>query len=151
MAATYYLPQAGGLIHDFSAYISRKNLEQVEKIGGAPYIPFKTNAVANKNGETWRRLFHEFNLNRDEFCRHYHLRSNVESTFSMVKAKFRDHVRSKTDVAMTNEVLAKILCHNVVVCIHEMFTLGLAVEFGGDAVEPNVDADEPRIIKFPGA
>ena len=33
----------------------------------------------------------------------YHKRSNVESTFSMIKAKFRDHVRSKTPVAMVNE------------------------------------------------
>jgi hypothetical protein len=28
----------------------------------------------------------------------------------MIKAKFRDHVRSKTDVAMVNEVLCKIIC-----------------------------------------
>src|ERR1035438_4272303 len=36
-------------------------------------------------------------------------RSNVESMFSMVKAKFRDHVRSKTDTPMKNEVLCKFL------------------------------------------
>jgi hypothetical protein len=52
-------------------------------------------------------------LRRDEFLGHYHLRSNAESTFSMVKAKFRDHVRSKTDPAMKNEHLAKFLCYNI--------------------------------------
>ena len=51
----------------------------------------------------YAKMFHFFSLNRDEFLRHYHKRSNVESTFSMIKAKFGDSVRSKTDVAMKNE------------------------------------------------
>ena len=58
-------------------------------------------------------MFHYFKFNRDEFLNHYHKRSNVESTFSMIKAKFGDFVRRKTDVAMTNEVLCKVLCHNL--------------------------------------
>lgn len=60
---------------------------------------------------------------------HYHKRSNVESTFSMIKAKFRDHVRSKTDVAMTNEVLCKILCHNICCLIQAMYELGIEPTF----------------------
>jgi hypothetical protein len=43
----------------------------------------------------------------------YHKRSNVESTFSMVKAKFGDSVLSRCPVAMTNEVLCKLLGHNL--------------------------------------
>ena len=31
----------------------------------------------------------------------------------------------QTDVAMVNETLCKILCHNLVVLIHEMFELGI--------------------------
>ena len=31
------------------------------------------------------------------------------------RAKFRDHVRSGSDMAMKNEALLKLLCHNVVV------------------------------------
>ena len=57
-------------------------------------------------------MFHFYQFHRDDFLSHYHKRCNVESTFSMIKAKFRDHVRSKTDVAMVNEVLCKIICHN---------------------------------------
>lgn len=55
--------------------------------------------------------------------------SNVETTFSMMKRKFGDFVRSKTDTAMTNEVLCKVLCHNIVVVIHEATELGIAPEF----------------------
>ena len=38
-------------------------------------------------------------------------------------------MRSKTDVAMKNEVLCKILCHNIVVLIHEMYELGIEPAF----------------------
>jgi hypothetical protein len=38
-----------------------------------------------------------------------------QASFSMIKAKFRDHVRSKTPVAMVNEVLCKLICHNICV------------------------------------
>jgi transposase len=44
---------------------------------------------------------------REEFLRHYHKRSNVETAVMMIKSKFGDAVRSKTEVAMRNEVLCK--------------------------------------------
>jgi transposase len=85
----------------------------IEKHGGTPFIAFKSNACADKGG-IWAKAFHFFSFKRDKFLAHYHKRSNVESTVNMIKAKFRDHVRSKTDVAMKNEVLARfcvtILC-----------------------------------------
>src|SRR5207249_10397682 len=93
-------------------YLSKENLAFVESLGAAPYIPFKVNS--GKNGDSiWDRLFHYYSFNREDFLKHYHQRSNAESTFSMVKAKFRDHVRSKTQTAMKNEVLCKFLCHNL--------------------------------------
>jgi hypothetical protein len=60
------------------------------------------------------------------------LHSNVESTFSMMKRKFGDGLRSKTNVAMVNETLCKILCHNLVVLIHEMCELGIDPVFWPD-------------------
>ena len=53
----------------------------------------------------------------------------------MVKAKFRDHVRSKTDVAMVNEVLCKFLAHNICV-VHQSH-----IELG---IEPVFWKDEPQ-------
>jgi hypothetical protein len=47
----------------------------------------------------------------------------------MIKAQFRDHVRSKTDVAMQNEVLCKILCHNICCVIQAMYELGMEPTF----------------------
>ena len=68
-------------------------------------------------------------LNREEFMQHYHLRSNVETTFSMIKAKFSEMIKSKTKTAQTNELLLKILCHNLVVLVEEAVRLGFMPKF----------------------
>jgi transposase len=106
------------------AYSSESNLQAVVDLGASPYIPFKSNTTGAAGG-LWGKMFHYFNFKRDEFLARYHQRSNVESTFSMVKAKFGDSVRSKTDTAMKNEVLAKILCHNICCLISAMYELKL--------------------------
>jgi transposase len=65
----------------------------------------------------------------DEFLAHYHQRSNVESTFSMVKRKFGSSVRAKTFSAQVNEVLLKCLCHNLAVLVHAIHELGVDPAF----------------------
>jgi transposase len=106
------------------AYGSRKNTDAITDVGGTPFIAFKSDAIGSGDG-TWSKMFHYFQFRRTEFMAHYHKRSNVESTFSMMKRKFGDSLRSKTDVAMVNETLCKVLCHNLVVLIHETHELGI--------------------------
>ncbi|HWZ84069.1 MAG TPA: transposase [Terriglobales bacterium] len=106
------------------AYGGNISTDAIHKFGGTPFISFKGNATGGIGG-TFGQMFHYFMYKRDEFLQHYHKRSNVESTFSMIKRKFGDSLRSKTDVAMINETLCKILCHNLVVLIHEMYELGI--------------------------
>jgi transposase len=106
------------------AYGSLSNTDAVTKAGGTPFIAFKGSATG-KAGGTFEQMYHYFMFKRDEYLAHYHKRSNVESTFSMMKRKFGDSLRSKGDVAMVNETLCKILCHNLVVLIHEMYELGI--------------------------
>lgn len=88
----------------------------------------QVNSVDHADG-AWGRMFHYFQFRQQEFYDHYHKRSNVESTFSAIKRKFGDHVRSRSPVAMVNEVLAKILSHNIVVNIHEQAELGIESVF----------------------
>jgi len=76
-------------------------------------------------------LWHYYNFNRDEFLTFYHKRSNVESTFNMIKGKFGSHLRSKGDTAQINEALCKILCHNICVLIHSMHEFGIDSGAGG--------------------
>ena len=70
------------------------------------------------------QAYYFYHLHRAEFLEYYHKRSNVETTFSMIKAKFGHQARSKTPAAQVNEVLLKILCHNICVLIQSMYELG---------------------------
>jgi transposase len=109
-------------------YGSVKNYKAIARHGAVPYIAFKS--IHNgRSGGLWAKMFHLYSFHRDQFAAHYHKRSNVESVFSMIKAKFRDHVRSKTDVAMVNEVLCKIICHNICCLIQESHELGIDTAF----------------------
>jgi hypothetical protein len=58
----------------------------------------------------------------------------VESTIMAIKTKFGDGLRSKTETAMKNEVLAKILCHNLCVLIGAMHELGIQLDFAAAPV-----------------
>ncbi len=58
----------------------------------------------------------------------------------MIKARFGDSVVSKSAVGMANEVLAKVLCHNVVVVGQA------AIEFG---VDPTFCAGDAPAQKLP--
>jgi transposase len=109
-------------------YSSVENVEAVTAAGATPFIAFKSSATGAAGG-LWEKAFHFYSFHREEFLKRYHRRSNVESTFSMVKAKFRDHVRAKTDAAMTNEVLCKLLCHNICVLIQSQCELGIEPVF----------------------
>ncbi len=53
-------------------------------------------------------MLHYYMYRKDDFLRHYHRRSNVETTFHMIKSKFGSRIRSKTATAMMNEVLCKV-------------------------------------------
>lgn len=109
------------------AYSSHANLAAVEKAGGRPFVPFRDNtaAVALTEDSAWARMYHLFAYDRERFLAHYHKRSNVESTFSMLKGKFGDSVMSKSDAGQANEVLCKVLAHNICVLIQAIHELGI--------------------------
>ena len=111
------------------AYLSNDNLTTIEAAGAVPYIPLKANSRPTGKSAAWRRLYHTFEARNDEFLACYHKRSNVESTFSMVKRKFGASVRAKTFPAQINEVLLKCLCHNLSVLVHAIHELGIEPSF----------------------
>ncbi len=117
------------------AYSSRRNLHAVQAVGGTAYIPFKSYSIGvpkhtNKYDSLWHHTWAYYQYNRQTFLAHYHKRSNVETTYSMIKAKFGGAVRAKTPVAQVNEVLVKILCHNICTLITSIFELGIEAQTG---------------------
>jgi transposase len=77
-------------------------------------------------------MFNFYLYNQEWFMEHYHKRSNVESTFSMIKAKFGGRLRSKTERAQFNEALCKVLCHNICVVVQSIYELGIETAFWQD-------------------
>lgn len=127
------------------AYTSLENFEAVAECGGTGYLAFKANSTGGKGG-LFEKMFHLFQYRRAGFMERYHLRSNVESTFSMVKRKFGDAVRSKTDAAMVNEVLCKFLAHNLCVLTQEECELDMSqVRLSGGTM-PLHQSEFPRVL-----
>jgi transposase len=125
------------------AYCNLENHEAVAAVGGKPYLAFKSNATGEVGG-LYEKMYHYFCANKEDFLRRYHRRSNVESVFSAIKRVFGDFVRSKADLAMRNEVLCKIVCHNIVCLVHSMYELGIDVNY-----ESKGESDSKMILKFP--
>ncbi len=115
------------------AYSSHKNLHAIEAVNGTPFIPFKSYSKGNQGSRPfdglWDKMWYFYNFNREAFLQHYHKRSNVETSFSMIKMKFGGSVRAKSPVAQVNEVLCKILCHNICVLIQSVAELGIETTF----------------------
>jgi len=53
--------------------------------------------------------------------------------FHMIKSKFGDSLRSKTETSQINEALCKVLCHNLSCLIQSMFELDIKPEFWSEA------------------
>ncbi len=133
---------AGFTMKEISAdkgYLGATNMLAALQRGAIPYIPFKSNSVPDSRGsygpksEVWTRMYHFYSLHRAEFLQHYHKRSNVETTFHMIKSKFGQRLRSKSLTAQMNEALCKVLCHNLCVVIQSMHELNITPEFSNVA------------------
>jgi transposase len=76
-------------------------------------------------------IFFVFTPPRGALAR-YPKRSNTESTSSMIKRNFTNSVRSKTNLAMRNKVLAKPVRHNLCRLISAMYEMGVNPVFRVD-------------------
>jgi len=86
-------------------------------------IEYYTHPKSNANpdpGTLLNRMVDKYLLHIEEYLDNYHQRSNVEATFHMIKC-FGEQLRSKNDIAQKNEVLCKLIGHNIHVLIHEMY------------------------------
>jgi transposase len=127
------------------AYGSLENFEEVAGCGGQAYIAFKSNTTGAVGGQ-FEKAFHYFQFKNEEYMQHYHKRSNVESTFSAIKRKFGDSIRSRTENAMVNEALCKILCHNICCLIQEQCELGIEPIFWKE--EERKEVEETGYLKL---
>lgn len=112
------------------AYSSRKNLQLVQSLNATPFIPFKSNASPSSKGcDLWTTMLTYFKQERKEFDKYYHRRSNVETTFSMIKTKFGEFLRCRNNQGQINEVLLKCLVLNITCLIAEIFQNNVDINF----------------------
>lgn len=132
------------------AYLSRENFAISDELGVVPFIPFKSNSTAVAKGTPlYHRMFHYFQMNREEFERHYHKRSNVESLYGSLKQTLGETIRSKRWHSRENEALSKIILHNIQVLIRQMFETGLVPDFVQPYRHQAPDAQQKLMVPQP--
>lgn len=119
---------------EFSAdagYLSRNNVDLVASHGMLPFIMPKKNTISLNKGSqgAWGKMIWFWKQHPDLFKMHYHRRSLVEGTFSMLKRKFGYEVRSKSLPGQTNEILCKIVCLNAAILGEALLTYDLNPAF----------------------
>jgi len=94
-------------------YWSKENCRKIIEEGGKPYFKPKKHWSGNSRGcMAWKKMNLEFQKNIDEFNKHYHKRSNVESTFGSKKKLHGTKVYSKSASARINEETLRWINHN---------------------------------------
>ena len=109
-------------------YSSKDNFQVAEEVGTQLFIPFKANTKPVDSDDAWAKAYNFFVYRKYKFRKHYHQRSQVETTFHMDKSKTGPAVKAKNPTAQFNEVLCKILNHNIMVLIREAHKLGIESE-----------------------
>lgn len=114
-----------------AGYLSKKNVKTVANIGAVPFIMGKKNVSVPKAGKmsAWGAMLRLWKHHQMFFAEHYHKRSNVESTFAMIKKKFGNFCRSKKPQSQESEILCKIVCHNAVVLSKALLSYDLRKGF----------------------
>lgn len=110
-------------------YISRENIDKIWEKNCLPLIPFKDNITGKRGSLIWKEMFKFFTINNELFMKKYHLRSNAESGMFMIKSRFGDLTSMRNETGCKNDVLCKILCHNLCVLVQELFNLNVEIDF----------------------
>lgn len=98
-------------------YWAKLNCSKVASVGGVPYFRCKTGKTAwngKQDGHpAWKKMNIENNNNPEEYKKHYHKRSNAESTNMSKKMIHGEKVYSRLPSARINEETLRWINHNV--------------------------------------
>ncbi len=130
------------------AYSSKRLMQIIESMGAIPFIVFKDNTNPNKRSpRIWNKMYSYFVNNKELFMKSYHRRSNVETTFSMIKLKLGEFLRCKNFESQRNELIMKFIVHNITCLISEIFENNIHIDFKKCLDEYNIP--QPIIIPEP--
>lgn len=97
-----------------SAYLSRKVCNRIVTLGRMPFIKPKKNTIRNSKGsQAWKRMVSLYMDYEEEFNRHYHKRSLVESVFNVMKGVFGNNLAARKRRMQRKELMVRIICYNI--------------------------------------
>ena len=95
-------------------YWCKENCWKVVEAGAKPYFKVHSNWAGNSRGcMPWKLMNLEFKNNPEEYGKHYHKRSNVESTNMSKKMIHGNSVYSRLPYARINEETLRWINHNI--------------------------------------
>ena len=95
-------------------YWSKDNCRKVDEVGAKPYFKVWKNWSGKSKGcMPWKLMNVEFKNNPEEYGKHYHKRSNVESTNMSKKMLHGSMVYSRLPSARVNEETLRWINHNL--------------------------------------
>ena len=108
-----------------AGYLSRDNCTFTEEVGARPFILPKKNSTTHPKGSwAYARMVRMWKEKKELWNPLYHRRSKVENTFFRIKIKYGEYVRGKLDQTQTNEIMCKIIAHNLGVLSQAMLQFG---------------------------
>jgi len=84
-------------------------------------------------------MFLFFTYHREEFDEHYRDRVQVEIAYASIKQKIAETIMSRNFDAQVNELLCKLIVHNITMLIQTMFAIGKLPDF----LRPQPPTSEP--------
>ena len=134
------------------AYLFSEHFDALEALGGQLLVPPKIDTVLPNSPSdpvktAWDRALHYFCYRQSEWFDLYHTRSQSETVMDMLKERYGEKILSKDPVAQTNEVLARVLAHNIYILIREAHFLGIESELHqwvSEAID-NIQAEEREL------
>lgn len=95
-------------------YWCKENCKKVHEVGAKPYFKIHNNwSGRSRGGFYWKEMNLEFEKDPKEYSKHYHKRSNVESTNMSKKMLHGEKVYSHLSSARTNEETLRWINHNI--------------------------------------
>ena len=120
-------------VYEFSGdgrYWCKENCWKVVEVGAKPYFKVWNNWAGKARGcMPWKKMNLEFISNPEEYLKHYHKRSNVESTNHSKKALHGDSVYSRLPSARINEEFFRWINHNIYVLNRAKFEWKIKPKF----------------------
>lgn len=105
------LADAGYMSKDNYALCQELNVKQV-------FIDFRSNVTGkHPKSKAFRDAFNLYTNQPDVWHEDYRYRVLIESVFSVIKRKFLNWLRTKSETAQYNEMLLKVLCYNLTILV----------------------------------